>query len=118
MNVYDHSYLKALKKNFMLVIMALVLLIPTFFIWAGVPFFIIGGIVENSTTNSLLVHLCMSFSGGLLFSLYFVPINFKTAKSIADITDNNVVKCLICIQSIFILVCSVIFEVIAISLFN
>lgn len=116
MNVYYHSYLKVLKKNFMLIIMALVLLIPTFFIWAGVPFFIIGGVVENITTNLLLVHLCISLSGGFLFSLPFVPINFKVSKNIviSDATDNDdVVKLLVCIQSIFILVCSVTFGVIS-----
>src|SRR5699024_11035891 len=95
--------------------MALVLLIPTVFIWAGVPFFIIGGVVENITTNPLLVHFCISLSGGFLFSLPFVPINFKASKNIviADTTDNGVVKLLVCIQSIFILVCSVTFGVIS-----
>ncbi|WP_237473958.1 hypothetical protein [Virgibacillus halodenitrificans] len=81
MNVYYYSvYLKTLKKNFMLVIMATVLLIPTFFIWAGIPLFIIGGLIENLTNNALLVHLCISLSGGLLFSLPFMPINFKAEK--------------------------------------
>ena len=39
MNLYIHNYIEVLKRNFMLVIMALVLLVVTFFIWAGVPFF-------------------------------------------------------------------------------
>lgn len=113
MNVYYHSYLKSLKKNFMLVIMALVLLIPTFFIWAGVPFFIIGGAVENITTNPLLVYISISLSGGLLFSLYFVPINLKAAKNMADTTGYDVVKSLICIQTIFMIVSSLIFGIIS-----
>ncbi|WP_010530181.1 hypothetical protein [Lentibacillus jeotgali] len=111
MNIYYHSYLKSLKKNFMLVIMALILLIPTFFIWAGVPFFIIGGLVENITTKPLLVYISILLSGGFLFSLYFVPINLKAAKNMANTMGCDVVKALICIQTIFIIVCSVIFGI-------
>ncbi|WP_174615288.1 hypothetical protein [Virgibacillus ihumii] len=114
MNIYYDSYFKTLKKNFMLVIMAIVLLIPTFFIWAGVPFFIIGGVMESLTTNPLLVHLCISLSGGFLFSLPFMPINLKAAKNIDNNTAGyDVAKYFIYVQTIFILVCSVIFGVIS-----
>lgn len=44
----------------MLLIMALVLLILTLFIWAGVPFFIIGIAVADLTSNLILIHLGIS----------------------------------------------------------
>lgn len=112
MKFYFHSYLKVLKKNFMLLIMALVLLIPTFFIWAGVPFFIIGIAVADLTSNLILIHLGISLSGGLLFSLYFAPINLKVARSIADIKHRGLIYSFIRIEAIWILVGALIFEVI------
>lgn len=106
MNRYVQSYLMVLKRNFMLLIMALVLLILTFFIWAGVAVFIIGGAVSNVISNPTLIFLCISVSGGFLFSLYFLPINFKFAEHKAKAKRNNPVKYLIRIHVIFISLCS------------
>lgn len=111
MNIYYHNYLKVLKKNFMLLIMALVLLILTFFIWVGVPFFIIGIIVSDLTSSLILIHLGISLSGGLLFSLYFAPINLKVARRIADIKHRGLIYSFICIETVWILVSALIFEV-------
>lgn len=112
MSLYFHNYSNVLKKNFMLVIMALVLLVLTFFIWAGISLFIIGNAVAELTSNLVIIHLCISLSGGLLFSLLFVPINLKVAKNIADIKYRSVMNSFIRIEIIWILVCSLIFEII------
>jgi len=112
MSLYLQNYSNVLKKNFMLVIIALVLLVLTFFIWAGVPLFIIGNSVEELTSNLVIIHLCISISGGFLFSLFFVPINLKVSKNIADIKNRSVMISFIRIEIIWILVCSLIFEII------
>lgn len=103
---YGQSYLKILKRNFMLLIMAFVLLILTFFIWAGIPVFIIGGAVSNIISNPIFILLCISVSGGFLFSLYFLPINFKFAEHIANTKGYNSLKYLIRIQLMFISLCT------------
>ncbi|MDL4839816.1 hypothetical protein [Aquibacillus rhizosphaerae] len=110
MQLYYQSYLNVLKRNFMLVIMALILLIITFFIWAGFPFFIIGSGVAGLTTNLVIIHFTISISGGLLFSMYFVPINFKVAKNVAKIKVRGVVNSFVRIQIIWIIVSAIIFE--------
>lgn len=83
MGYYYNSYLETLKKNFMLIIMALMLLIPTFFIWAGIPFFVVSSIVGRLTVNPILLYLSISLSGGFLFSLYFLPFNLKVAQNLS-----------------------------------
>lgn len=71
MNLFFHHYLDVFKRNFMLVVMSLVLLAVTFFIWAGVPFFIVGKLVPDFTSNFIVIYLCISLSGGFLFSLSY-----------------------------------------------
>ena len=112
MSLYLQNYSNVLKKNFMLVIIALVLLVLTFFIWAGVPLFIIGNSVAELTSNLVIIHLCISISGGFLFSLFFVPINIKVSQNIADIKNRSVMISFIRIEIIWILVCSLIIEII------
>ncbi|WP_404451909.1 hypothetical protein LG329_16400 [Virgibacillus necropolis] len=112
MSFYFQNYLSVLKNNFMLVIMASILLVLTFFIWAGFPFFIIGGVVADLTANFAFIHFCISLSGGILFSLFFVPINLKVAKSIANIKHCGVASSFVHIQTIWTLVCSIIFEIV------
>lgn len=84
MSKYYRLYSDAVKKNFMLVIIALMLLFPTFFIWAGVPVFFVGNALENIIANKYVIYLGISLSGGLLFSVYFLPVNLKVARNIAD----------------------------------
>ncbi|WP_254844381.1 hypothetical protein [Virgibacillus halodenitrificans] len=111
MGLYYESTLNVLKKNFMLVIMAIVLLIPTFFLWAGVPFFIIGGLVENLISSQVLVFISISLSGGFLFSLYFLPFLYKIAKQLANITQIGVGNFLLRIHTTFIFICSVVYGI-------
>ena len=115
MDLYFQNYLIVLKRNFMLVIMASLLLILTFFIWAGFPVFIIGGLVADLTANLAIIHFCISLSAGFLFSLFFVPINLKVAKNIATIKYRGVGRSFIYIQLTWTLVSSVIFELVLIT---
>lgn len=110
MKLYCSSYLSVLKENLMLVIMALILLIVTFFIWAGIPLFVIGSMISDLTSNFVLAHIGMSLSVGILFSLYFIPINLKVAKNIAVIKDRGSLNSFLCIEAVWILVVALIFE--------
>lgn len=112
MNLYIQNYSSVLKKNFMLIVMALVLLVVTFIIWAGVPFFIIGSLVAEATSNPIIIYFCISLSGGFLFSFYFVPVNLRVAKNIANIKSRGVISSFVQIQSIWGLVCSFIFALV------
>ena len=112
LNLYVQNYLSVLKKNFMLVVIALVLLAVTFFIWAGIPFFIIGILVGDLTSNFVIIYLCISLSGGFLFSIYFVPVNLKVAKNIAEIKRRSVASSFVRLQTIWILVCSFTFAIV------
>ena len=115
MDLYFQNYLIVLKRNFMLVIVASLLLILTFFIWAGFPVFIIGGLVADLMANLAIIHFCVSLSAGFLFSLFFVPINLKVAEKIANLTSHGVGSSFIYIQIAWTLVCSVIFELVLIT---
>ncbi len=93
----------------MLIVMALVLLAVTFFVWAGVPFFIIGSLVADFTSNFVIIYFCIALSGGFLFSFYFVPFNVKVAKNIARIKNLSVAVAFVYLQTVWILVSSLIF---------
>lgn len=112
MSLYFQNYSIVLKKNFMLMIMASVLLVITFFLWAGVPVFMIGSLISKITSNLAIIHLCISFSGGFLFSLFFVPINLKVAKHIANVKNRSVLISFMRIEIIWIFACSLIFLIV------
>ncbi|MBR7554010.1 hypothetical protein ACFFJI_02400 [Allobacillus sp. GCM10007491] len=111
MSIYFQSYLHVLKKNYMLVVIAAVLLILTYFIWAGVPFFIIGNIVADATSSGFVTLLSIALSGGFLFSLYFLPIHIKVAKRVASFEHRSVKKLFVQIQLVWIFICSAIFAI-------
>lgn len=96
----------------MLVIIASVLLVVTFFIWAGVPVFIIGSAGANLTTSQFLVNLCISFSVAIIFSLYFLPINLKVAQDIAITKKRSSYNSFIRIEIMWILVVAAIVQII------
>ncbi|WP_432356044.1 hypothetical protein [Sporosarcina sp. A2] len=113
MSHYYNSYLNVLKREFMLVIIAAVLLVVTFFIWAGVPVFIIGSAVASLTTSQFLVNLCISLSVAIIFSLYFLPINLKVAQDIAVTKKRSSYNSFIRIEIMWILVITAILQIIS-----
>lgn len=112
MNVYFNSYLEVLKRNFMLLLMALVLLMVTIFIWIGVPFFIVPSLIAELTSSFVIVYLFVSLSGGFLFSLYFVPLHFKVAKFISNNKGSRTANSFMILQITFILITSLIFAIV------
>ncbi|WP_053217880.1 hypothetical protein [Virgibacillus senegalensis] len=103
MSLYFQTYTNVLKRNFMLILMALVLLVLTFYLWIGVPIFIIGIFIVELTSNTAITHFSISLAGGLLFSMYFLPINLNVAKIIAEIKNRSVSNSFIRLEMIWIL---------------
>ncbi|PIC85930.1 hypothetical protein CSV72_11300 [Sporosarcina sp. P20a] len=112
MSYYYNSYLHVVKREFMLVIMAAILLVVTSFIWVGVPVFMIGGAVASLTTSQFLVNLCISFSVAIIFSLYFLPINFKVAQEIAVTKKRSIYNSFIRIEIMWIVAIAAILQII------
>ncbi|MUV37649.1 hypothetical protein JNUCC1_01455 [Lentibacillus sp. JNUCC-1] len=110
MHLYE-SYLHVLKKNFMLVIMAVGLMVFTFFLWAGVPVFIVGGAMGHLTMNPLVLHAAVSLSAGFLFAFYFAPINLKVAGHVAQLKNDRSFKSFVKIQTVWIVCCAILFEI-------
>jgi len=96
----------------MLVVIALMLLIPTFFIWAGIPFFIVGNAVSNITANPILIYLCIALSGGLIFSVYFLPINLIVSRKIADIKKLSSINSFLRLEAVWITVVAMIYVIV------
>lgn len=95
----------------MLVIIASVLLVLTLFIWAGIPVFIIGSAVASLTTSQFLVNLCISLSVGIIFSLYFLPINLKVAQDVAGTKKRSSYDSFIRIEIVWVLVIAAISQI-------
>ncbi|RDW18211.1 hypothetical protein CWR48_11530 [Oceanobacillus arenosus] len=112
MILYIQIYLKVLKSNYMLLIMAIVLAFLTFFIWAGFPGFIISAMLENLTNNFAVILLCTLLSTGFLFSMLFMPINLKVAKIIADMKQSSQIHTFVRLEICWILVCAAVFWIV------
>ena len=104
MNNYYRLYIEVLKKNIMLVIIAFVLLFPTFFIWAGVPIYFVGNALASIITNKYLIYLGISLSGGLIFSMYFLPINIKVARHIAGERNVSILHTFLRLETCWMLI--------------
>jgi len=78
----------------------------------------IRGIVAKLTTNIAFIHFGISLSGGHPFSLFFVPINLTAAKNIANIKHRGVVSSFLYIPTIWILISSIIFEIVMGAVFQ
>ncbi|PWU68455.1 hypothetical protein [Gracilibacillus dipsosauri] len=115
--MYTKIYLDVLKKNFMIVIMVIPLLVLTFFIWVGIPIYIIGNTVADLTANLGVIHSSISLSVGLLFSLFFVPINWKVARRLAKIKEWTVMNAFLRLEIIWIIFISLVFEIIVIIIY-
>lgn len=101
---YGAIYINVLQKNFMLAIIAIALLVFTFFIWAGIPFFLVGSFVESITASRALTYFSIALSGGIIFSLYFLPINLRVARSMANIKESSVLSSFLKLEMVWVAV--------------
>lgn len=109
MKLYWQTYKYILKKDIMLLIVACFMLFLTFGLWLGLPVWVISVYIAQFTNSIFLVFIIVPISVGIFFSLYFMPINIKVARSIAHIKKSNTWKILLQIESVFVLIIAVIF---------
>lgn len=74
MHLYIHHFFNLFKKDYMFMLMILVILLFSFFIWAGFPIFVVGVEIAKITSNAIFIHLaicylCISWIINL-FSIY------------------------------------------------
>ena len=112
MRLYRESYAFVLKKNFMLLIIAVALLFFTFAFWVGIPIFVVGDLLFKINMPVFIYAVFISISIGLLFSLFFIPINFKVAKMVAKMKERSTLQTFIRLQSVFVLVSAIFLSII------
>ena len=111
MRYYFQSYKHVLKKDIMLVLIALVLLFFTFGYWLVIPVFYVSLTISNITNSIIINYLCILFSVGFLFSLYFLPINLKVARNIAVTKKHSFLSCFLMIEVVWIVVAAILFGI-------
>lgn len=111
MRYYFQSYKQVLKKDIMLVLIALVLLFFTFGYWLVIPVFYVSLTISNITNSIIINYLCILFSVGFLFSLYFLPINLKVARNIAVSKKHSFLSCFLMIEVVWIVVATILFGI-------
>ncbi|AMW99245.1 hypothetical protein ATY39_07060 [Rummeliibacillus stabekisii] len=111
MRYYFQSYKQVLKKDIMLVLIALVLLFFTFGYWLVIPVFYVSLTISNITNSIIINYLCILFSVGFLFSLYFLPINLKVARNIAVSKKHSFLSCFLMIEVVWIVVAAILFGI-------
>lgn len=118
MRYYFQSYKHVLKKDIMLVLIALVLLFFTFGYWLVIPVFYVSLTISNITNSIIINYLCILFSVGFLFSLYFLPINLKVARNIAVTKKHSFLSCFLVIEVIWIVFAAILFGIAIIIFFH
>ena len=112
MSLYRESYAFVLKKNFMLLIIAVALLFFTFAFWVGIPIFVIGDLLFKINIPFFIYAVFTPISIGFLFSLFFIPINLKVAKMVGKIKERSTLQTFIRLQSVFVLVSAILLSLI------
>lgn len=115
MKLYANAYKSILKTNFMLLIIAIVLLFFTFGYWLGIPVFIVSMWLFELNTPWYVQVIGVSLSVGILISLFFIPINLKVARRVAEIKDQSALSQLIRIQLTFVLLFAVSFVLVCVG---
>lgn len=112
MNLYSKTYLQVLKKNFILLMITIALLFFTFAFWIGVPVYIISDILSKFKTPQSIQNISILIGIGFLFSIFFIPINFKVAEVFHKIKSQNFLPLFIRIHLGFILFATIFFSLI------
>jgi len=112
MNLYAKAYALVLKKNFMLLIIILVLLFFTFGFWIGLPYILVGYSLFELNAPVFIQKVGISLSAGLLFSLFFIPINFIVAKKVGEMRQRGTSQEFIRLQSAFTVLSAIVFYLI------
>lgn len=106
MGLYREAYVSVLKKDFMLLIIAIVLVFFTFAYWIGIPIFYIGDVLSELNVPSFISIVCIFLSAGLLFSLSFIPLNIKVAQVVGKSKQQSTFQAFTRLQSRFSFFCA------------
>ncbi|MGE7920808.1 hypothetical protein ACQKM9_18000 [Viridibacillus sp. NPDC093762] len=112
MSIYSKAYRDFLKKDFMLLVIAIVLLFFTFGLWMGVPVFVVGIFLWEINIPPFISIILVLLLISVLFTIFFIPMNIKVAKTIGKIKNRSTLRIFSRLQLIFILSSSVIFSLI------
>ena len=96
----------------MLLIIAAALLVLTFGYWIGIPIFVVGNMLSKINIPFFINSVCILISAGLMFSLFFIPINLKVAKVVGEIQEQSTLQTFIRLQLVFILVSAILLSLI------
>lgn len=107
MGIYLEAYASVLKKNFMLLIIALVLVFFTFSYWIGIPLFVVSNILDKLHMPIFISIVCTILSAGLLLSLLFIPLNLKAARVVGELKQQSTLQAFIHLQMRFVLFCAI-----------
>lgn len=107
MSIYREAYATVLKKNFMLLIIGLVLVFFTFAYWVGIPVFVVGGMLDELRMPNFISIVILFLSAGFLFSVLFIPLNIKVAHVVGKLKQQSTLQAFTRLQLRFILLCTV-----------
>lgn len=107
MSIYWEAYATVLKKNFMLLIIGLVLVFFTFAYWVGIPVFVVGGMFDELRMPNFISIVILFLSAGFLFSVLFIPLNIKVAHVVGKLKQQSTLQAFTRLQLRFILLCTV-----------
>jgi len=112
MSLYSKAYAFVLRENFMLLIIAIALLFFTFAFWIGIPVFVFGNILSELDTPIFIQGVCISIAVGLLFSIFFIPINLKVAKIVGEMKQESTTQAFSRLHLAFALLSAIVFYLI------
>ncbi|MGE7932601.1 hypothetical protein [Viridibacillus arvi] len=117
MSIYGKAYVEFLKKDIMLLIIAIVLLFFSFGWWMGVPVFVVSIFLWDLNIPPLISIILVLLLISVLFTVFFIPMNIKVAKTIGKMKNRSTLKIFSRLQLKFILSSFVIFSLIFIVIF-
>ena len=112
MTSYNKAFRLIIKKNFMLLIISIALLVVTMGFWIGIPVIAIGNILSKLNIPVFIHIICISISVGLFFSLYFIPFHLKVAHLVGEMKNESTIKAFSRLQLVFVLLSATAFYVI------
>ena len=107
LKLYRNAYKFILKTDFMLLVIALVSIFFTAFIWVGVPVFVMSDWLSKFNIPIYVIIFIVPIIMGFILSLYFIPLNLKVARRVAKIKGQSDLSQLIWIQLAFVLLFAV-----------
>lgn len=117
MNIYVHNYFRVWKENLIIALVIVMLLPLTFGFWYGVPLFVLGDFLSQWNIPVPVYILMISFTIGLLFSLFLLPFNLKYAQKVAVKQQKNTFSLFMSVHMMAMIVSTIIMTLLLIAVF-